>query len=145
MQTLLKRSVFFVVLSYVLLSYEAQANVLSCELRTTVEHLDPSDTHLLIIREDVSPTEATLMQSYSTLKYKCYKNLSFEYECYGHRDDSYSAPIQLNISSTKAGSVVVTSTISIPFLQSYSQQGFNFIDFKEKRIAMDSYIIKQCD
>ena len=145
MKTLLKSAIFFVVLSYVVLSYEAQADVLSCELQTAREQLDPSETWSLIIREDVSPTEAILMQSYSTLKYTCYKKLSFEYECYGHRDDSYSAPIQLNISSTKAGSVVVHSTISIPFLQSYAQEGFNFKDFKERRIAMDTYIIKHCD
>ena len=135
MKTLIQSAALLAVVSH-----SAQADVLNCELRKA-----DSSTTTLIIRQDVRPAEAILMMSYGTVNYKCFKELSFEYECYGHREQPYSTPTQLNITSTKAGSVVVASTVSIPFLQSYAEQGFNFLDFKNRRIAMDTYIVNRCN
>lgn len=134
MKTLIQSAALLAVVSH-----SAQADVLNCELQTAI-----SSTTTLIIRQDVRPAEAILMMNSGTVNFKCYKELSFEYECYGHRNQPYSTPTQLNITSTKAGSVVVASTISVPFLQSYAERGFDFIDFENKRIAMDTYIVKRC-
>jgi len=140
MNTLLKSAVLIA-----LCSHGAQADVLRCELRTMGGKLTSTETRSLIIRKDVFPAEAILTQSSRRAKYKCYQELSFDYECYGHHEQPYSAPTQLNISSTNAGAIVVASTISVPFLQSYAKQGFDFTDFKKRRIAMDTYIVNRCD
>ena len=127
------------------LSTQAGAGNVSCEIKSNFKYADPDDTDQLIIRTNSLNTQAILMSKYHTQVYNCIPAIVDEYECYGFLGKPFEAPTQLNISETKAGSIVVTTTLNLGFLGAYAADNYKASDHITRRFSMDTYIIKSCD
>ena len=128
----------------VLVSARVSASPLQCKLASTYEFSNPNDTVDLIMNTTSSSIKAIKISKYTTTTYDCVKSIIDEYECYGFHEKPSEAPSQLNISSTEVGSLVISSTLNLGFVSSYSDSGFQAGDRTSRRIAIDTYTIKSC-
>jgi len=122
----------------------AKASTLQCQIGPTSQFANPNQLNDLVINPRTKPIKAILISQYFSEVYDCVEAITDAYECYGFHQKPFEAPSQLNISSTEVGSLVISSTLNLGFVSSYSDSGFQAGDRTSRRIAIDTYTIKSC-
>lgn len=117
----------------------------SCELTHSSIYADPDDTDQLIIRRNSTNFRAVLISKYLTRTFDCVDAIVDEHECFGFHGKPGGAPTQLNISDTKPGSTVVSTTLNMIFLNEYAAGNYAANDWITRRFSIDTYKIKSCN